>query len=118
VDAIQERNKEGEMNRSGTTAALLAALLLGAAGCATGNGADTAAERRADDASITAGVKAAVAAMAADTRLQATEIDVSTDQGIVQLSGFVSSAEDVAAAAAAARTVRGVLSVRNDLRLK
>ncbi|MFK3738764.1 BON domain-containing protein [Massilia sp. TN1-12] len=101
------------MNRLGTTAALLAALLLGATGCASEGGA--AAERRADDASITAGVKAAVAA---DARLQANEIDVDTDQGIVQLSGFVSSAEDVAAAAAAARTVRGVLSVRNDLRLK
>lgn len=101
------------MNRLGTTAALLAALLLGATGCASGGGA--AAERRADDASITAGVKAAVAA---DARLQVNEIDVDTNQGIVQLSGFVSSAEDVAAAAAAARTVRGVLSVRNDLRLK
>lgn len=102
------------MNRLGTTAALLAALLLGAAGCAS-EGGTAAAERRADDAAITAGVKAAVAA---DERLRATEIDVDTDQGIVQLSGFVSSAEDVAAAAAAARTVRGVLSVRNDLRLK
>ncbi|MDN4052221.1 BON domain-containing protein [Massilia sp. YIM B02763] len=102
------------MNRLGTTAALLAALLLGAAGCAS-EGGTAAAERRADDASITAGVKAAVAA---DERLRTTEIDVDTDQGIVQLSGFVSSAEDVAAAAAAARTVRGVLSVRNDLRLK
>lgn len=101
------------MNRLGSTAALLAALLLGAAGCASSGG--SVAERKADDASITAGVKAAVAA---DQRLKANEIDVDTDQGIVQLSGFVSSAEDVAAAAAAARTVRGVLSVRNDLRLK
>jgi hypothetical protein len=46
------------------------------------------------------------------------EIDVETREGIVQLSGFVSSADDVAAAAAVARTVKGVKSVRNDLRLK
>jgi hyperosmotically inducible protein len=39
-------------------------------------------------------------------------------QGVVQLSGFVSSADSVAAAASVARTVKGVKSVRNDLRLK
>jgi osmotically-inducible protein OsmY len=68
-----------------------------------------------DDATITTGVKAAVAA---DRQLQAGEIDVETREGIVRLSGFVSSADDVAAAAAVARTVKGVKSVRNDLRLK
>jgi osmotically-inducible protein OsmY len=43
---------------------------------------------------------------------------VDTERGVVLLSGYVSSADDVAAAAEAARTVRGVKSVRNDLRLR
>lgn len=94
--------------------ALLAALVLcGIAGCATDR--PTAAVQRTDDAGITAGVKAA---LLGDASLKANEIDVDTDQGVVRLSGFVSSADDVAAAAAAARTVRGVRSVRNELRLK
>lgn len=101
------------MNRFGTTATLLAALMLGAAGCASGGSQQDAS--RADDAAISTAVKAAVAE---DKQLPATDIDVDTSNGIVRLSGFVSSAEDVAAAAAAARTVRGVQSVRNDLRLK
>lgn len=94
--------------------ALLAALTLcSVAGCATDSPA--AAVRQTDDAGITAGVKAA---LLGDASLKANEIDVDTDQGVVRLSGFVSSADDVAAAAAAARTVRGVRSVRNELRLK
>jgi hyperosmotically inducible protein len=110
------------MNRFGTgktpaavaTTALLAALALGGiAGCATDSPAAVA--RQTDDAGITAGVKAA---LLGDASLKASEIDVDTDQGVVRLSGFVSSADDVAAAAAAARTVRGVRSVRNELRLK
>jgi osmotically-inducible protein OsmY len=93
--------------------ALLATLTLcGIAGCATDRPATV---RQADDAAVTAGVKAA---LLGDASLNANEIDVDTDQGVVRLGGFVSSADDVAAAAAAARTVRGVRSVRNELRLK
>jgi hyperosmotically inducible protein len=94
--------------------ALLAALALGGiAGCATNS--PTTVVGLTDDAGITSGVKAA---LLGDASLKANEIDVDTDRGVVRLSGFVSSADDVAAAAAAARTVRGVRSVRNELRLK
>lgn len=97
-----------------STWTLLATLALcGIAGCATDSPTATAAHP--DDAGITTGVKAA---LLGDAGLKANEIDVDTDQGVVRLSGFVSSADDVAAAAAAARTVRGVRSVRNELRLK
>jgi osmotically-inducible protein OsmY len=106
--------RNGKLNRFGSTASLLAALLLAsAAGCASD--ARRAAPAPIDDAVITNGVKAAVAA---DRQLQAGEIEIETREGIVRLSGFVSSADDVAAAAAVARTVKGVQSVRNDLRLK
>ena len=104
------------MKRSGGTISLLCALLAGTAGCAAaGDDARSAATVAVDDTRITAGVKTAIAA---DPALHGAEIDVATSRGIVQLSGFVSSAEDVATAAAAARTVTGVKSVRNDLRLK
>lgn len=103
------------MKRFGNTCALLGLLTLGGvAGCAS------ELPRRniagiVDDTSITAGVKAA---LSKDPQLKASDIDVETVRGVVQLSGFVSSAESVAAAATVARTVRGVRSIKNDLRLK
>jgi hyperosmotically inducible protein len=50
--------------------------------------------------------------------LTESDVDVRTYQGIVRLSGYVASADSVGAAASVARTVKGVRSVRNDLRLK
>lgn len=99
-----------------SAAALLAALTLGmtASGCVS-SGAVGEQARRVDDATITSGVKAAIGKA---PELQAAEIDVATREGIVQLSGYVSSADNVATAASVARTVKGVKSVRNDLRLK
>jgi hyperosmotically inducible protein len=103
------------MRHTGSTAVLLAALVLASAsGCASGDPRQ-GEQQQADDASVTAGVKAAIAA---EPALKGGEIQVDTKQGVVQLSGYVSSAEDVATAAAVARTVKGVQSVRNDLRLK
>lgn len=97
------------------TVALVAMLVLGQlGGCAMSGGGGPVAQF-VDDATITAGVKAAIVR---DPTLKLSEIDVETEQGIVQLSGFVSSADSVAAAASVARTVKGVKSVRNDLRLK
>lgn len=50
--------------------------------------------------------------------LKSTEINVETYKGVVQLSGFVSSSTAAARATELARGVKGVVSVRNDLRLK
>ena len=103
------------MKQFGCTVTLLAALVLGTvtvSGCAS---TGEAAGQLIDDTTITTGVKAAIVG---DPNLKVSELKVETDQGVVQLSGYVSSADDVAAAAAAARTVKGVKSVRNDLRLR
>jgi len=103
------------MKQFGCTATLLAALALGTAtvsGCAA---TGASAGQAIDDDAITTGVKAAISG---DPSLKVSELVVETKKGVVQLSGFVSSADDVAAAAAAARTVKGVQSVRNDLRLR
>jgi hyperosmotically inducible protein len=103
------------MKHLSITSGLLMALLLGtASGCASSGQHESVGEYL-DDAAITAGVKAAIIK---DRNLKASEINVETYQGVVQLSGFVGSAETVATASTVARTVKGVKSVRNDLRLK
>ncbi|MDP3668784.1 MAG: BON domain-containing protein [Telluria sp.] len=68
-----------------------------------------------DDSLITAKVKTA---LAADPDVKATEINVETFKGNVQLSGFVNSSENVQKAVELARNVKGVKSVKNDMRVK
>lgn len=68
-----------------------------------------------DDTLITTKVKAAIID---EPTLKATEINVETFKGVVQLSGFVNSQADINKAVAVARGVKGVKSVKNDMRLK
>ncbi len=68
-----------------------------------------------DDTVITTKVKAAVLN---EPTLKVAEINVETFKGVVQLSGFVSDAADVPKAAQVARGIKGVTSVKNDLRVK
>lgn len=68
-----------------------------------------------DDSVITSKVKYAV--MSEDS-LKSSEINVETFKGIVQLSGFVNSQEDISKAVEVAGQVKGVKSVKNDMRLK
>lgn len=68
-----------------------------------------------DDSAITAKVKAAIFN---DPSLKLLEIQVVTFKGEVQLSGFVSSIEQTNRAVEDARTVNGVTSVKNDIRVK
>ncbi|MGZ8288745.1 MAG: BON domain-containing protein [Telluria sp.] len=68
-----------------------------------------------DDTVITGKVKAA---FAADPNVKATEINVETFKGEVQLSGFVAQPSDAARAAEIARGIKGVTSVKNDVRVK
>ena len=46
------------------------------------------------------------------------EINVETFKGVVQLSGFVSSKADKGKAVEVARGVKGVKSVKDDMRVK
>jgi osmotically-inducible protein OsmY len=68
-----------------------------------------------DDAAITAKVKAAVLG---DASLKATEINVETYKGVVQLTGFVKSRTDIDKAVQVAKGVKGVTSVKNDMIVK
>lgn len=103
------------MKYSSITTTLLAVLFFGnVAGCASTARQDSV-RQYVDDSAITAGVKAAILN---DPSLKVAEVNVETHHGVVQLSGFVSSADNVATASMVARTVKGVKSVKNDLRLK
>ena len=68
-----------------------------------------------DDSVITTRVKAAIFH---EPTLKSSEINVETFKGVVQLSGFVNSQSDIDKAVEIARGVKGVTSVRNDMRSK
>lgn len=68
-----------------------------------------------DDTVITTKVKAAIFN---EPSLKSAEINVETFKGVVQLSGFVSSQDNINRAVSVARNVGGVVSVENDMELK
>lgn len=89
-------------------------LLVSLLGCAATSTKEGTGEY-IDDTAITAKVKAAIFN---EPSLKSTEINVETFKGTVQLSGFVSSSADISKAAELARGVKGVTSVKNDMRVK
>jgi len=80
-------------------------------GCATPQKQQSTAQY-VDDSVITSKVKAAIFD---DTSLKTLQITVQTFKGVVQLSGFVDSAQSVTRAGEVAKRVEGVTSVKNDL---
>ncbi len=68
-----------------------------------------------DDSVLTTKVKAAVLE---DPALKVLQINVETFKGVVQLSGFVDSAQNKSRAGEVAAGVKGVKSVKNDLVVK
>jgi len=91
--------------------AILLAFLLGCAGTST----KESTGEYMSDTWITSKVKAA---FLNEPSLKSAEINVETFKGTVQLTGFVSSRANIDTAVAVARGVKGVTSVRNDMRLK
>jgi len=68
-----------------------------------------------DDTVLTATVKAVIFG---EPTLKSAEINVETFKGVVQLSGFVNSQADIDKAVVMTREIKGVKSVKNDMRLK
>ncbi|OGT12268.1 MAG: transporter [Gallionellales bacterium RIFCSPHIGHO2_02_FULL_57_16] len=91
--------------------ALALASILGCASTSTQEGTG----EYVDDTVITTKVKAAIFG---EPTLKSTEIKVETFKGVVQLSGFVSSAAAENKAVELARSVKGVKSVKDDMRIK
>ena len=90
-----------------------AALLLFAAATWAGVGADTGLA--VDDSIITAKVKSA---LVQEPATKARQIKVKTVHGVVQLSGFVDSAESKQRAEVIAGTTEGVSDVHNFLKVR
>jgi hyperosmotically inducible protein len=86
----------------------------GLIGCASTSKSESTGQY-VDDTAITAKVKTAIFEQ---PTLKSAEINVETFKGIVQLSGFVSSQAAANTAVATAQGVKGVTSVKNDMRLK
>ena len=98
-----------------TFAAFFAVLIVALAmGCASTPKSEGTGEYL-DDTVITTKVKAAVFQ---EPSLKSAEINVETFKGIVQLSGFVNSQADINKAVEVARSVSGVKSVKNSMKLK
>ena len=68
-----------------------------------------------DDSVLTAKVKTA---LVSDKTVNALDVNVETNMGVVQLAGFADTREQIAQASEVARGVDGVKAVKNDLRLK
>ncbi len=96
------------------SALFLAVTLVSAVGCASSSKQEGTGEY-VDDSVITTKVKAAIFN---EPSLKSAEINVETFKGAVQLSGFVSSQAAISKAVAVTRTVGGVTSVKNDMRVK
>jgi hyperosmotically inducible periplasmic protein len=83
-------------------------------GCASTTTRESAGEV-IDDSVITTKVKAA---FVEDKAVSANNINVETFKGTVQLSGFANNATEMRRAEEIARGIKGVKSVKNDIRLK
>jgi len=92
----------------------LAALMLAVVGCA-GTATHESTGEYVTDAWITTKVKAA---LVDDPATKATEVNVETFKGRVQLSGFVSSQTAMNEAVRITRGIKGVTEVKNDMRIK
>ena len=96
------------------TSVIAIAAFAGMLGCASTSKTEGTGEYF-DDTVITTKVKADILDQ---PTLKSAEINVETFKGAVQLSGFVSSQAAINTAVAVTRTVAGVTSVKNDMRLK
>ena len=103
------------MNTFKSISAFLAAItMIFMLGCASTTKHEGTGEY-VDDAVITTKVKAEIFE---EPGLKSAEINVETFKGVVQLSGFVSSQSSIDKAVQVARAVKGVKSVKNDMRVK
>jgi len=90
------------------------AMLVFTAGCASTRTHEGTGQY-VDDSAITTKVKAAILG---EPGLKVSEINVETFKGVVQLSGFVSSRDDIRSAVRVASAVNGVKSVKNSMQVK
>jgi hypothetical protein len=115
---LNEHNKKGEggmvETRRSLRFAAYCALMAVFVGCAATQKRESTGEY-VDDSVVTAKIRAAIIA---EPTLKMLQINVQTFKGIVQLNGFVDSAESLAKAGEVAQGVQGVRELKNDLVVK
>jgi osmotically-inducible protein OsmY len=92
----------------------IVALMLSALGCGS-TPQQSSTGQYIDDTAITTKVKTGIFN---EPTLKSGQISVETYKSVVQLTGFVDSAASMDKAVAIARSVQGVSSVKNDMRLR
>jgi osmotically-inducible protein OsmY len=92
----------------------IVALMLSALGCGS-SPQQSSTGQYIDDTAITTKVKTG---LFNEPTLKSGQISVETYKSVVQLTGFVDSAASMDKAVAIARSVQGVSSVKNDMRLR
>jgi osmotically-inducible protein OsmY len=102
------------MKKSILTSLLVAALAVSMTAC-TSTPTQSSASEYVEDSVITTKVKAL---FVEDPTVSALRINVETFKGVVQLSGFANTAQEMHRAVELARGVTGVSKVKNDIRLK
>ncbi len=93
---------------------LLVGWIAGSSGCAGTSTRESTGEY-IDSSVLTSKVKTAIFN---DPMLKVLQINVETFKGVVQLSGFVDSAQAAARAVEVARSVEGVKAVKNNMSVK
>jgi osmotically-inducible protein OsmY len=96
------------------TALLMTGALISLSACAASETKESTGQY-VDNSILTAKVKTAIFN---EPTLKSSEITVESFKGEVQLSGFVSSIEQTNKAVEIAKTISGVTSVKNDMRVK
>ena len=96
------------------TALIFVGLLISLTACAATQTKESTGQY-VDNSVLTAKVKAAIFN---EPSLKTLEISVETYKGEVQLSGFVSTIDQTNKAVEVAKSVPGVTSVKNDMRVK
>ena len=110
-----QHNGESDMKHIKRFSAIFLALVFASVlGCAGGPQKESTGEY-VTDSWITTKVKTA---LVEDPLVKATEVNVETFKGRVQLSGFVSSDAARNQAVYVTRNIQGVTSVSNDMRIK
>jgi osmotically-inducible protein OsmY len=107
-------SSENSVSSAARRIAVALALTMSVIGCAQRE-ASVSRGPHVTDATITAKVEAEISQ---DPALKAMEIEVRTDRGTVELSGFVTTPDMIVRASEIARHVSGVQAVQNNLMVK
>ncbi len=111
---MRTRSSDAAIAQRKSWFALVFALMIVFAACAGSPTRESTGEY-VDDAAVTTKVKAA---LVADKEVSALVVNVETFRGVVQLSGFADNQREIDRAVSVTKDVKGVKSVKNDLRIK